>query len=440
MPKLNQTISLITLGHIDHGKSTSLGRFFYEIGAVDSREMAKLEAESKELKRSSWKWAFILDSTEEERQGGITADIAFQPFSTDEDHNFMLIDAPGHRDYVRNAIRGAALADACLLVLSAEKGDLSSGLKKSTSKDQYQGQTREHAIIGTVLGIKQVKFIINKMDLVGFKEEAYLKAIDAIKQLLKEIQSPWLKQLTKTSFIPISGLQGENLVNPSTNMPWYEGPTLVQALNEFKPHVISTDKQRFLVHDAFEMQGIGTVLHGRLISGKLHADQKAVVLPSNNVGEIKEVWDVNTEPLHELNAGGYGILHLRNIERENLYPGIIVADPTDYPVAPNLIEVRVLILENAGKPLIPGSSIILHVGLNHTAARIERIINVEKEKKPRKSGKRIMMAFPGELVVIELKPELPIIVEKYSEQPILGRAVMRSMGQTIAVGIIINYN
>ncbi len=415
-----------------------MGRFLYEIGVIDQRTIDKLDAESQELNRASWKWAYVLDSTEEERQGGITSDIAFQPFSTDEEHNYMLIDAPGHRDFVSNAIRGAVMADACLMLISVEKGDLKSGLKRSTADNPYQGQTREHAILGTVLGINQVKFIINKMDLVDYQETAYLETVEIVKRLLKDIRSPWLRQLTDTSFIPISGLHGDNLVNKSEKMPWYNGPTLAKSLQEFKPVTRIEDKNRFLAHDAFSI-GVGTVLHGRLISGHLKTDEKIIVLPNNDLGSIKDMWDVSSEQLTELKAGDYGILQLRDVDRDNLFPGIIVADPTDYPIAPTSIQTRVLILENADKPLIPGSSVTLHIGLSHSAARIEKIISIEREKRARVPGKKILMAFPGELAVIELKPDLPIIVEKYTDQPILGRAIMRHMGQTIAVGVVTSY-
>ena len=294
--------SLITLGHIDHGKSTTMGRFLYEIGAVDQRTIDRLESESQELKRSSWKWAFVLDSTEEERTGGITADIAFQPFTIDE-KPYMLIDAPGHRDFVKNAIRGAVLADACMVLVSAVPNDLRSGLKQGSGLADPGGQTREHCILGSVLGINQVIFLINKMDAVNYSEQSYKEAVKIISAFLKEIQSPWLKILNGESFIPISGLEGDNLVKKSTKMDWWNGPTVKEALNKFNPVNKNINHTRFLTHDSFEMPGIGTVLHGRLISGTMSSSQKVVYLPNNIETEIKDLWNENGEQINSLQAG-----------------------------------------------------------------------------------------------------------------------------------------
>ena len=273
--------SLITLGHIDHGKSTTMGHFLAEIGAVDQRTIERLETESADLKRASWKWAFVLDSTEEERAGGITADIAFQPFTIDN-KPYMLIDAPGHRDYVKNAIRGAVLADACMVLVSVVSNDLRSGLKQGSGSSDPGGQTREHCILGSVLGINQVIFLINKMDAVNYSEESFNEAVLTIKNFLKEVQSPWLRLLNDQSFIPISGLEGDNLVTKSAKLDWWKGPTVKEALAKFTPINKNMDHTRFLTHDSFEMPGIGTVLHGRFSSPILKSAPKVKLYPKNN--------------------------------------------------------------------------------------------------------------------------------------------------------------
>jgi elongation factor 1-alpha len=398
------TTSLITLGHIDHGKSTTMGRFLFEIGEVDERTMDRLEAESQELKRASWKWAYVLDSTEEERQGGITSDIAFQPFSLDG-KSFMLIDAPGHRDYVKNAIQGAVLADACLVLVSVVPNDLRSGFKAGSGTDPG-GQTREHCILGSVLGISQVRFLINKMDMVDYSEKSYIEAVSTIKTLLTEIQSPWLKKLTNDSFIPISGLDGENLIKSSDKLSWWSGPTLKEALMSFKPAPRTSDNIRFLTHDSFEMPGIGTVLYGRMISGSIKQDDKVKALPSGFKTEIKEIYDVNSEIIPFLGHGNYGIISLRFIEKENILPGTVIVGQDDDINPPNHIELKVLILSNTNKPLIPGTSVILHVGLSYSSAQIEEIISIDTSKKKRNPSKKILMAFPGELATIRIKPAM----------------------------------
>lgn len=207
------TISLIWIGHVDHGKSTTLGHLLAQIGVIDPRTIEKLKEEAIQNQMESWQWAYVLDSLPEEKQRGITSDIAFYPFKTQE-RNFMLIDAPGHRDFVRNMIRGAAQADACVLVLSAVPNDLKSGLKKGKINDPG-GQTREHAILASVLGIGQIIIAINKMDLVNYQEEAFKLAVKSIKELFSEIQSPWMKNFDSIPIVPISGYFGENLIESS---------------------------------------------------------------------------------------------------------------------------------------------------------------------------------------------------------------------------------
>lgn len=439
LQKQNMT-SLITLGHIDHGKSTTMGHFLAEIGAVDKRTIDRLESESQELKRASWKWAFVLDSTEEERAGGITADIAFQPFTIDN-KPFMLIDAPGHRDYVKNAIRGAVLADACMVLVSAVPNDLRSGLKAGSGSADPGGQTREHCILGSVLGINQVIFLINKMDAIDYSEASYKDAVSTIKDFLREIQSPWVRILDDQSFIPISGLEGDNLVQKSNKMEWWTGPTVKEALTKFNPLNKNVEHTRFLTHDSFEMQGIGTVLHGRLISGIMKSGDNITILPNNLETEVKDLWDENNTQLETLKAGDYGIISLKSLNKDDVVPGTVISEVENHPTPPKMIELRVLILPNTLKPLIPGSNVILHVGLSHSSAQIDEIVKVERSRKKRPEGKKkIMLAYPGELIVMRIKPDMPIIVEKFQNQPILGRAVLRKEGSTIAVGQITNFD
>ena len=285
----NPSISLIWIGHVDHGKSTTLGHLLAQIGAIDERSLKKLEEEAAEHQMETWKWAYILDTLPEEKERGITSDIAFYPFET-EKRNFMLIDSPGHRDFVKNMIRGASQADACVLVVSAVPNDLKSGLKSGGFQDPG-GQTREHAILASVLGINQVIIAINKMDLVNYSEERYNNAVKTIKDLLTEIQSPWAQKLDKIKFIPVSGLKGENLSNKSTKMEWFKGYTLLEALNAFVSVEHERKKEmRFIGYDILERHGFGTFLLGKVLSTSLKPGDTVKILPQGIESEIKEVW------------------------------------------------------------------------------------------------------------------------------------------------------
>jgi len=322
MVEINQTISLIWIGHVDHGKSTTLGHLLFQIGAIDPRAMEKLREEAEQHQMESWQWAYILDTLPEEKQRGITADVAFYPFKT-EKRNFILIDAPGHRDFVKNMIRGAALADACVLVVSAVPSDLKSGLKTGGYQNPG-GQTREHAILASVLGINQPIVAVNKMDLVNFQEEQYHQAVTRVKSLLQEIQSPWVKNLEEIPFVPISGFTGDNLTQPSKNITWYSGPTLIEALNSLKGRIIQEELgMRFVTYDLDEKHGFGTLLLGKVLGTPLNVGDLVMVLPQGISTEVKDVW-IQEEKTSCIGPGNYGSVLLRSIDKDSLEEGIVL--------------------------------------------------------------------------------------------------------------------
>ncbi len=436
MNQKKATISLVLLGHIDHGKSTTLGRFLYESGVVDERMIEKLREESKAYSMESWTWAYVLDTLPEERQKGITADIAFQYFETDR-YKFVLIDAPGHRDFVKNALRGAAQADAALLVVSAVENDLKAGLKAGTPESPG-GQTREHAILGSVLGIEQLIVCINKMDLVNYSQKSYELAVKAMKHLFKIIQSPWLNKIEQIPFIPISGLHGDNLVKKSENMPWYDGPTLLEGLNSLSPPKSKENMPlRFVADDAYDRPGSGTVLQGKIISGRLKINDKVKLLPAGEMGTVKEIW-LDEDSVPEAISGEHVVVNLRDVNRDNLDAGVVLAPPNYEYQPPKEITARLLVME---KPLIPASTLALHCGTSHTSAQVSEILSIERKssahsKVPRENMGRIMIAFPSELITAKITVLDPIVIEKYDEFPELGRIILRHMGQTVGVGIV----
>lgn len=436
MVDIKPTISLIWIGHVDHGKSTTLGHLLFQIGAIDPRIMEKLQTEAAQHQMESSKWAYVLDSLPEERQRGITADIAFYPFETTK-RNFMLIDAPGHRDFVKNMIRGAAQADACILVISAVPNDLKSGLKTGGHNDPG-GQAREHAILASVLGIKELIVAINKMDLVNFREDLFKQAVDQIKELFREIQSPWIKRLDEIPFIPISGFLGDNLIQPSTNLKWYTGSTLIEALDTLKGSVFKERlTMRFITYDLDERHGFGTLLLGKVLGSPLSVGDSIMVLPLGIVSEVKEIWIQETKT-SILTPGNYGSVLLRNIDKDAMEEGmVLVPEQSDYSFA-SLILAKLLILEGS---FVPGASVVFHCGTSYTTAQISKITKILKKnpkfkKLPRQFEGHITMAFKSELTEVELSLDSPIVVERFSDFPELGRVVLRRSGQTIAVGIV----
>ncbi len=437
-------ISLVVLGHVDHGKSTTLGHFLHELGIIDSRNMDKLESEAETLGMASWKWAFVLDSLPEERERGLTEDIAFFPFET-SNRRFLLIDAPGHRDFVKNALRGAAQADACILMVSANPSDLKSGLKLGSGDGNPGGQTREHTILASVLGVQEVCIAINKMDTVKYNEKQYLETIDTIKRLLQEIQSPWVRKLEQIPFVPISGFEGDNLTKRSINMPWYQGPTLLEALDSMNPPNIRQDQTfRFLVQDAYEKPGVGTVIDGRIVSGTISVGNTVLVQPGGISGIVKDLWLSNGEAIDSLAGGEHGIVNLQGIDDDILeQPGLVIGEPEESFGVADKITSRLLILESMGRPITPGANFVMHIGTSYSSAQIISIDKIERENPRFSKLKRknpatglFNLVFPSELALVTLQPTQPIVAEAFEDHPVLGRTILRHMGSTVAVGII----
>jgi elongation factor 1-alpha len=232
MGKEKSHINLVVIGHVDSGKSTSTGHLIYKCGGIDKRTIEKFEKEADEMGKGSFKYAWVLDKLKAERERGITIDIALWKFETSKGV-FTIIDAPGHRDFIKNMITGTSQADVAILIIAAGQGEFESGISK-------EGQTREHALLAFTMGVKQMIVCINKMDdkSVSYGEDRY-------KEIKKEV-ADYLKKVgynpEKIHFIPISGWHGDNMVDRSDNMPWYKGPILIEALDALEPPKRPKDK------------------------------------------------------------------------------------------------------------------------------------------------------------------------------------------------------
>mmetsp|Transcript_45297 Transcript_45297/g.33075 ORF Transcript_45297/g.33075 Transcript_45297/m.33075 type:complete len:240 (+) Transcript_45297:43-762(+) len=225
-------INLVVIGHVDSGKSTTTGHLIYKCGGIDKRTIEKFEKEAAEMGKGSFKYAWVLDKLKAERERGITIDIALWKFETKK-YVCTIIDAPGHRDFIKNMITGTSQADAAILIIASGQGEFEAGISKD-------GQTREHALLAYTMGVKQMIVAMNKMDdkSVNYDQKRY-------EEIKKEV-SDYLKKIgynpEKIKFIPISGWNGDNMLEPSENMPWYKGATLFQALDELEPPKRPADK------------------------------------------------------------------------------------------------------------------------------------------------------------------------------------------------------
>jgi len=274
-------LNLIVCGHVDHGKSTSMGHFLFDLGVVDQRMIDEFAKESEKTGAGdSFKYAWVLDELKDERERGVTIDLAFQKFETPK-FFYTLIDAPGHRDFIKNMITGASEADAAILVVSAKKGEEDVALNPG-------GQAREHAFLLFTLGVRQLAVCINKMDdqTVKYSEQRFNEAKQDVENLLKNVGFP----VAKINIIPVSGWTGENLVKRGTNMPWYKGPTLMDALDQFVEPAKPIDKPlRLPVQDVYTITGVGTVPVGRIETGKIKVGDSVMIMPEGLTAEVKSI-------------------------------------------------------------------------------------------------------------------------------------------------------
>ncbi|MHA1923459.1 MAG: GTP-binding protein [Candidatus Heimdallarchaeota archaeon] len=429
--------SIAIIGHVDHGKSTLMGHFLYDIGAVDPRVMKKHETDADGFGMSSWKWAYVLDAFQEEKEKGKTMDIAFRRFEID-DRNFVLIDNPGHRDFTKNTIAGISTADACILAISAGKGEIEAGLEPGNEQTP-SGQTLEHTLIASVLGIKDVIVVVNKMDGANYSEKRFNECKEILIKFLNEINSPWVKNIDKISFIPVSGLVGDNLVNTSDMMSWYKGPTLKEAIAKFSiPEDLTGKDMRLVVYDAYQEPGIGLVGYGRIISGKIKLNDKIVVSPGIKKGTVKTIWD-EEEEINEALAGMDISFLLKGNAEEDLRRGVVIGHVDSEPSSKQKIQVRLLYL--GLQPYVLGNISVIHSGSDNVECELESISKVYiKNKKYQNTTREIegkpIMIFKDEVASVVLEVKNPIVIEKSEDIPKLGRVILRKKGRVIAAAIV----
>jgi elongation factor 1-alpha len=265
-------INLVVIGHVDSGKSTSTGHLIYKCGGIDKRTIEKFEKEAADMGKASFKYAWVMDKLKSERERGITIDISLWQFETPKYH-FTIIDAPGHRDFIKNMITGTSQADCAILMIASPQGEFEAGISK-------EGQTREHALLAFTLGVKQMIVCCNKMDekTVNFSEERYNEIKKEVSEFLKKVGY----KPDDVPFIPISGWNGDNMLERSPNSPWYKGPILIEALDKIVPPKRPTEKPlRLPLQDVYKIGGIGTVPVGRVETGILKPGMKVYFAPSN---------------------------------------------------------------------------------------------------------------------------------------------------------------
>ena len=417
-------LNMIVTGHIDNGKSTTMGHFLMDLGVVDERTIAQHAKESEETgKGDTFKYAWVMDNIKDERARGITIDLAFKKFETPK-YFFTLIDAPGHRDFVKNMITGASEADCAILVLSAKEGETDTAVAPG-------GQAREHAFLLKTLGVSQIILAINKMDDSKFSEDAYKAAKDKGEKLVKSVGY----KIENVPAIPISGWTGDNLVKKSENMPWYNGKTLLESFDDFKVPEKPTGKPlRLPIQDVYSITGVGTVPVGRVETGTMKPNDKIIVMPSGAVGEIKSI-ETHHQEMPSATAGDNIGFNLRGIEKKDIKRGDVLGTPDNPPCVAKEFKAQIIVI-NHPTAIAPGYTPVMHCHTAQVAATIsafESKINPATGAAEEENPKFLKV---GDSAIVRIRPVRPTCIETFQEFPEMGRFALRDMGSTIAAGIV----
>ena len=417
-------LNMIVTGHIDNGKSTTMGHLLLDLGLVDERTIAAHAAESEKTgKGDTFKYAWVMDNIKDERERGITIDLAFQKFESAK-YFFTLIDAPGHRDFIKNMITGASEADCAILVLSAKEGETDTAIAPG-------GQAREHAFLLRTLGVGQIIVAINKMDDSNYSEQAFKVAKDKAEKLIKSVGY----KLENVPIIPISGWKGDNLVKKSENMKWWTGKTMLETFDEFKLPEKPTGKPlRIPIQDVYTITGVGTVPVGRVETGVAKAGMKIIVMPAGVSGEIKTIETHHTQ-MESAEAGDNIGFNLRGVDKKDIKRGDVIGTPDSPPNCAKEFRAQIIVIHHP-TALAPGYTPVMHA---HTAQVAATIVAFEAKINPQTGAideKDPKFLKAGDSAIVRIRPVRPIPIETFQDFPELGRFALRDMGATIAAGVV----
>jgi len=424
MARTKPHINLVFIGHVDHGKSTTVGRLLFDSGNVSEQQLRKLKDKAQELGKAGFEFAYVMDNLKEEQERGVTIDLAHKRFETDK-FDFTIIDAPGHKDFIKNMITGASQADAAVLVVAANDG--------------INAQTREHAYLSKVLGVNQIIIAVNKMDISGvdWAEAKYNSVKDEVTKLLASVGF----KTDTIPFIPIASLKGDNVVNKSENMSWYSGDTLLDAINKLtEPEKPVALPLRMPVQDVYNITGIGVVPVGRIETGVLKVGAKIIAVPGREgagvTGECKSI-EMHHEQHQSAEPGDNVGISVRGFGKKDLARGDVIGEVATPPPVATEFTAQIVVL-NHPSVMTVGYTPVFHIHTAQVACRIDKI-----EKKLNPATGEVLEENPdfiknGDAAIVKIVPVQPLVIEKKGDNPHLANFAIRDSGATVAAGMCID--
>lgn len=417
---------IVIIGHVDAGKSTLMGHLLCELGEVSQKIMHKYEQESKKIGKQSFMYAWVLDETGEERVRGITMDVGRSQFET-KTKKVIILDAPGHADFIPNMITGAGQADVALLVVDATRGEFESGF-------DFGGQTREHALLVRSLGVKQLAVSVNKLDTSNWSQERFNEIVKKLKAFLKQAGF----KDSDVTYVPCSGLTGENLVKSPIEpelLKWYSGPCLLDVIDKFNVPLRPVAKPfRMPINDIFKGTGSGFCVAGRIENGIVNKGDKVLVCPTKEMAEVRSL-SINDMSRGVAFAGDQVCVTLSGIDMQNVSVGYILSDPIQQVPVCTRFEAR-LVVFNVKVPITKGFPVLIHHQSLVESANIVKLKALLSKSTGELLKKNPRCLGNNSVAVVNIEVCRPICIERYKDVNELGRVMLRVAGITIAAGLV----
>lgn len=420
MPAEKPHMNLVFIGHVDHGKSTSVGRVLLDTGHIEAHVIEKFRKEAETKGKATFEFAWVMDNLKEERERGVTIDVAHKKFMSNK-YYFTIIDAPGHRDFVKNMITGTSQADAAVLVVAAPEG--------------IMAQTKEHVFLAKTLGVNQIIININKMDATKpqWNEARFNEVRTEVGKLLKMVGY----KDENVQFVPTSGYTGENVVKKQTNMSWWKGPTLLECLDNLSlPQKPTELALRLPVQDVYTITGIGTVPVGRIETGVLKIGDTIVFSPSGATGEVKTI-EMHHEQMQKAEPGDNIGFNVRGVAKNDIKRGDVAGPNSSRPTVAKTFTAQIAVLQHPSVIAI-GYTPVFHLHTAQVACTFEEIVKTIDPRTGQTKAEKPDFIKTGDIAIVKVRPTRPLVIEKVKEFPQLGRFAIRDMGTTVAAGMCLD--